>query len=86
MSALFTTALATSFTEEFNYPIVSVILGIGLVVIALVFWKLDQRIRFLTKLTEEALTAIEGRWVDEKKSTASSLALFSVEKIETERK
>lgn len=86
MSALFTTALATSFTEEFNYPAIGVILGIGLVVIAFVFWKLDQRIRFLIKLAEKALRTIESHWVNEKESPANPLALFSIEKIEAGKK
>ena len=86
MSALFTTALATSFTEKFNYPAIGVILGVGLVVIAFIFWKLDQRIRFLIKLAEKALRTIESHWINEKESLANPLALFSIEKIETGKK
>ena len=86
MSTLLTTALATSFTGKFNYPSIGIISGIGLVVIAFIFWKLDQRIRFLIKLAETALTAIESAWVNEKKTADNPQALFLIERIETETK
>jgi hypothetical protein len=86
MSTLLTTALATSFTEKFNCPAIGMISGIGLVVIAFVFWKLDQRIRFLIKLAETELTAIECEGGNDKKISDSPQTLFLIERIETENK
>ena len=86
MSTLLTTALATSLTEKFNCPVIGVIAGIGLVVIAFVFWKLDQRIGFLIKLAEAALTAIESEDGNDKKTSDSPQSLFLIERIETEKK
>jgi len=86
MSTLFTTALATTFTEEFNYPHIGMIFGVDLVVTSFLFWKLDQRVRFLIKVAETALTTIESHWGKQKDTSISPLTLFSAEKAETERK
>lgn len=86
MSTLLTTALATSFTEKFNCPVIGIIAGIGLVVIAFVFWKLDQRIGFLIKLAETSLTAIESEGGNDKKTSDSPQSLFLIERIETDKK
>jgi len=86
MSTLLTTAMATSFTDKFNCPVIGTISGIGLVVIAFVFWKLDQRIRFLIKLAETALTGIGNEVGNDKKTSDSPQTLFLIERIETENK
>ena len=64
IAALMTTALAKTFERDFQYSYVGIILGIGLSLSAYIFWKLDQRVRFLIKHAEGVLKEIELHWLN----------------------
>jgi hypothetical protein len=57
-----------------NYAAVGIALGVVLIVISFVFWKLDQRAAFLVKHAEEALKVLEA-------DTIANLRLFANEPI-----
>ena len=59
IAALLTTGLARTFAKGFEYHFVGVCLGIGLMAIAFLFWKLDQRVRHLIKHAESILKQLE---------------------------
>ncbi|NKB65750.1 MAG: hypothetical protein GKR89_01695 [Candidatus Latescibacteria bacterium] len=60
LAALMTTGLVTTFGPNFQAHSLGIALGALLSLIAFVFWKLDQRTRFLIKNAEEALKELEG--------------------------
>jgi hypothetical protein len=60
-------------------------LGMSLVIITFIFWKLDQRARYLIKHAEDALKQIERDWLPEgSNSIGSHVALFSAEEEQTD--
>ena len=65
LAALLTTGLAGTFVKEFEWDVVGVFLGSGLVIISFAFWKLDQRVRFLIKHAENALKAFEANYASD---------------------
>ena len=84
IAALLTTALAGTFDAEYKYHSVGIALGLGMIVMAYVFWKLDQRVRYLVKHAEGSLKAIERALLSEDSTDISSRAvLFSREEEET---
>lgn len=87
IAALLTTALASTFRSEFEYHIAGAILGFGITVMSFVFWKLDQRVRFLIKHAEDSLKEIEGALLSESPAKVGKYAvLFSVEEQSTASK
>lgn len=58
-SGLMTTALITTFQEKFNAHIIGAGIGLMLSFISFVFWKVDQRNKFLTKIGEDAIKEFE---------------------------
>jgi hypothetical protein len=85
ISALLTGGLATSIRtdNEFEYAIIRILLGVGLMIISFVFWKLDQRVRYLIKHAESALKRMERCLLTEDEPQDGSSALFSVEEQQT---
>ena len=84
IAALLTTALASIFGKDFEHHIVGAILGLGLAVMAFVFWKLDQHVRYLIKHAEDSLKEIEGVLLSESRAKIGKYAvLFSVEEETT---
>ena len=59
LDALLVTALATSFDNDFSYPGVAYVISISIVAISFIFWKLDQRVRYLITHSEKALSKLE---------------------------
>ena len=55
IAALLTTGLSGTFNKDFQNPFIGIVLGAGLIVISFIFWKLDQRIRYMIKHAETTL-------------------------------
>jgi hypothetical protein len=80
LAALLTTGLAGTFVKEFEWDVVGVVLGSGLIIISFSFWKLDQRVRFLIKHAENALKDLENNYA------SGTEKLFVLEEIKTEER
>ena len=59
---LLTAGLVKTFDTGFPYPRLGCALGVVLILVSLVFWRLDQRTSFLVKLSESALITLEGQF------------------------
>ncbi len=82
IAALLTTAFVGTLEKDFEYHCLSIILATSLVFISFIFWKLDQRVRYLVKHAEEALKVIEEQWINAG-IISSDVALFQTEEKET---
>lgn len=82
IAALLTTGLVGTLKSDFQQHVIGVPLGVGLSVIAFVFWKMDQRVQYLIKHAETALKAIEANWPAD--SGAPSVSLFRLEEEKTD--
>jgi len=71
-----------SFHKDFNFPALRIVLGCVLIVLSLVFWRLDERNRLLIKNAEAALKYFEEQ--DAKDPTVTHL--FRMEELVTESK
>ena len=60
LDVLLITALVASFDNDFLYPNVAYAISIFIVFISFIFWKLDQRVRYLITHAEKALSKLEG--------------------------
>src|SRR5262249_44958394 len=60
------------------------ILALSLIGIAFIFWKMDQRVRYLVKHAEDALKAIEDKWMENEDFIGPALALFRTEEAKTD--
>ena len=58
-TVLMTGGLFSTFHRNFGVPALGTILGLGLGFISFVFWKLDQRVKFLLKNAEASLIELE---------------------------
>jgi len=85
IAALLTTGLAGTLKSDFKQHYVGVVLALILIVISFIFWKVDQRVRYLIKHAEEALIAIEETWKINSDFINPKLALFQLEKEKTEK-
>jgi hypothetical protein len=83
IAALLTTGLAGTLKMDFEYHYLGVILALSLIVISFIFWKMDQRVRFLIKHAEEALKSIEKEWMSNADFIGPELALFRGEEEKT---
>lgn len=59
LAVLMTGALFGTFHRDFDLPALGVVLGIGLAFVSFIFWKLDQRAKYLVKNAEAALADVE---------------------------
>jgi hypothetical protein len=78
LSALLISGLIKTFEKDFSYPQMGYSVSFALMLVSVVFWKLDQRVRFLIKHAEEALSDLE-------KGSAYP-ALFKEEAVKTSEK
>jgi hypothetical protein len=60
LSGLVSAGLATIIQGPQRLAAIGIALGILLALVSLVFWKLDQRVSFLLKLSESALAELES--------------------------
>jgi hypothetical protein len=84
--ALMTTGLLTTFTPEFRVHIVGVGIGLLQTLFSYVFWKIDERNKYLTKHGESAIKELERRFyfvVDDQESP-NPIRLFTSEEINTD--
>ena len=82
LSALLTTALVATFDKQFSYPSMGYAVAVAMICVSLIFWKLDQRVRFLIKHAEEALILLEGK----ERLEDSTPKLFTFETKKTSHK
>lgn len=59
LSALLTTALIKTFEKDFACPELSYGVSLALMWVSIIFWKLDERVRFLIQHAEEELGNLE---------------------------
>ncbi|MFC1675920.1 hypothetical protein ACFL3G_02515 [Planctomycetota bacterium] len=87
ISALLTAGLARTFDKDYPHHSVGIVLGVGMVVISFVFWKLDQRVRFFVKHAETALKELEiSQSTKINNKTRHYAAIFSSEEKETTKR
>lgn len=77
-STILTTGLVTTFQESFDMPYLGCAIGLIQVFLSIMFWKIDQRNKFLTKHAEEVIKSYESS-VDD----TSLNRLFINEEIKT---
>lgn len=77
-STILTTGLVTTYQETFGLPYFGVAIGLIQVFLSVMFWKIDQRNRFLTKHAEEVIMSYEAK----NKANIDAL-LFSDENTKT---
>lgn len=65
LAGLLTAGLAKTLTAEGDMHIISLLLGVGLIVISFAFWRLDNRVRGLIHLAESKLIDIEKKLQEE---------------------
>jgi len=78
LSALLISGLIKTFEKDFSYPQMGYFVSCALMLVTFVFWKLDQRVRFLIKHAEEALGNLE--------KVSDYPALFKEEAVKTSQK
>lgn len=61
-ATIISTGLASTFQPTIKTHFIGIVLGILLVVISFIFWKLDERNKYLTKHGETALKFIEQKF------------------------
>lgn len=84
-STLVIAGIASTFQGLLQAPWVGTGLGGLLMLISFVFWKLDQRVRFLIKHAESALKRIEATFpLENCRDLARELQLFLLEEAKTQ--
>jgi len=83
-SVLVTSCLMTTFQEKFEIHYVGIFLGVCQIIISYVFWKIDERNKFLTKHGENLIQKIENKYIlAENDLEKEELSLFSTEEKHT---
>lgn len=78
IETLLASGLFLTFDGRLDYPLLRVVIGLLLITLSFVFWKLDHRNRFLIGLAEDALRHREQSLVSSN-GDAAPLAIFSRE-------
>ncbi len=65
ISALVTTALVATYQKDFEFTIARYILSSSLIVVSIIFWKLDQRVQYFIHHAEEVLIEVETQMVNQ---------------------
>lgn len=65
LAVLMTGALVGTFHKDFDSPYIGAVLGVGLMFVSFVFFKLDKRVKFLIKNAEDALSSLEAHFSPE---------------------
>jgi len=83
-SSLATTCMVGTFHEKTRSHMVGVGIGVLLMVISFIFWRLDDRVRFLIKHAENALKWIETNYeLEDCHNSPHVLRLFTGEETQT---
>jgi len=86
IAALFINAIAGSFKEVSRFHFMGALLGFSLAITSFVFWKLDQRVRFLIKHAEDSLKEIEAKGYDQSEKTGGqTINIFLSEEMKTDK-
>lgn len=72
LSAFLTTAFVATYQSGFLYPSLSYLVSLALMFISVIFWKLDQRVKFLIRHAEGVLENLE--------KNSTQVRLFSTER------
>ncbi len=83
LSSFTTTGLVTTFQPNFSNHYLGITLGILLLLLSFIFWKLDRRVRFLIKHSETFLKQIESELSNELPFDA--IKVFTNEEFETKQ-
>lgn len=78
LSAFLTTAFVATCQKDFSYPSMSALVSLIIMLVSVIFWKLDQRVRFLIQHAESVLELLE-------KGGSDQVALFSEEREKTKK-
>ena len=81
-STILSTGLISTFQINFQMPVIGIGIGLIQVFLSFIFFKIDERNKFLTKHSETSIVSIETLY---KEKYESNFQLFSSEIIETER-
>lgn len=85
-ATILTTGLISSFQPTFNAHLIGITLGLLLVCISVIFWKFDERNKFLTKHGERALIYLESQFnVRSKDDEPHLIQLFTSEEWRTKQ-
>lgn len=85
-ATIMTTGLVSTFQPTFSAHLIGVILGLLLVCISILFWKFDERNKFLTKHGEQALKYLESQFnVFSKDDEPHPIQLFTSEEWRTKK-
>ena len=83
-AALMTTGLLTTFQEKYDAHFIGIVIGLMLSLISFIFWKIDERNKFLTKHGENALKELEKHYYFKNKyDNLDKLKIFTTEAIST---
>ena len=83
-SVLMTTGLLTTFQEKFAAHFIGIAIGLILSLISFIFWKIDERNKYLTKHGENAIKEIEKKYhFDIQFEDLNKLQIFSCEENTT---
>ncbi len=85
-SSLATTCLVATFQEKASAHTIGIGIGILLIAISIIFWRIDRRVRFLIKHAESVLKWIEGTYtLHDSDDSPHVLKLFICEEKQTAR-
>jgi len=81
-STILSSGLIATFQNNFQLPYLGIGIGLIQMFLSYIFWKIDDRNKFLTKHSENIIKEIE---TDYKESENKTYKLFTNEEIETEK-
>jgi len=85
-SSLATTCLVATFQEKASAHTIGIGIGMLLMAISIIFWRIDKRVRFLIKHAENVLKWVEGTYTfDDGEDSPHVLKLFMCEERQTAR-
>ena len=62
LAGLMIGGLFSTFHQDFRMPALGIVLGLGLIFVSFIFWKLDERVKFIIKNAEASLTELESHF------------------------
>jgi hypothetical protein len=84
IAAILTAGLAQLFKKDIEFHFLGVVLGLCIMVMSIVFWKLDERVRFLIKHAEDVLKELERELLsDTEYQYREEIMLFLTEEKKT---
>lgn len=81
-ASLLTTGLVSTFLEKYKCNYIGIALSLLLIILAFIFWKLDQRVKYLIRHSEELLKKIEKSFDETTEQPYFNLFITEVTKTE----